>query len=124
MAKKVAQPPVFTPRCSTEQLLALRDGLEVLGGKWKMLILMYLFNKKEEPNHFKKIQREIAGISAKMLTKELRDLEMNLLVIRTLKENPVMALYELSDYGETAIFITQNIMNWGLMHRQKIKEQF
>ncbi|WP_314057993.1 helix-turn-helix domain-containing protein [Empedobacter brevis] len=107
-----------------EQLLALRDGLEILGGKWKLLILLYLDNRKKEQNHFKKMQREIIGISAKMLTKELRDLEMNFMITRNVQTEPYMVFYALTDYGKTAIKISKDITKWGLIHRQKIKNGF
>ncbi len=64
----------------TEELRAMRDALDILGGKWKLMILRYLANRELQEIHFKKMEREIQGISAKVLTKELRDLELNLLV--------------------------------------------
>jgi len=104
--------------CS-EQLTALRDSLEVLGGKWKLQILRYLTNRPEEINHFKKIQREITGISAKVLSKELKDMEDNLLVTRTVQNTkPVTVAYAVTDYGKTVFPITNTLVEWGKNHRK------
>jgi len=109
--------------CS-EQLIALRDSLEVLGGKWKLQILRYLTNRPEEINHFKKIQREITGISAKVLSKELKDMEDNLLVTRTVQETkPVTVAYAVTDYAKTVFPVTNTLVEWGINHRKKIIEK-
>lgn len=109
--------------CS-EQLIALRDSLEVLGGKWKLQILRYLTNRPVEINHFKKIQREITGISAKVLSKELKDMEDNLLVTRTVQNTkPVTVAYAVTDYGKTVLPVTNTLVEWGINHRKKIIEK-
>lgn len=112
-----------TTTCS-EQLIALRDSLEVLGGKWKLQILRYLTNRPEEINHFKKIQREITGISAKVLSKELKDMEDNLLVTRTVQDTkPVTVAYAVTDYAKTVFPVTNTLVEWGINHRKKIIEK-
>ncbi len=113
----------ITTTCS-EQLIALRDSLEVLGGKWKLQILRYLTNRPEEVNHFKKIQRGITGISAKVLSKELKDMEDNLLVTRTVQNTkPVTVAYAVTDYGKTVFPVTNTLVEWGINHRKKIIEK-
>src|SRR3982751_3948609 len=83
-----------------QELAAIRDSLEILGGKWKLRIMRHLNNHSHEVNTFKKIQREVEGISAKMLTKELQDLEINLLITRTvLDTRPVSVSYAITTYG-------------------------
>lgn len=105
-----------------QELAAIRDSLELLGGKWKLRIVRYLFSKKSGKNTFKKIQREIAGISAKMLSRELYDLEINLLVTRTvLDTRPVSVEYEITDHGRSVIPVADTLVAWGLNHRDKIK---
>lgn len=106
-----------------EELTAMRDSIEILGGKWKLLIMRYLTNRTSENNHFKKIQREINGISAKMLSKELKDLELNLMVTRTIQDTrPVTIDYAVTEYGKSLIPVTDILVQWGLDHREKIKE--
>jgi DNA-binding HxlR family transcriptional regulator len=105
-----------------QELSAIRDSLEILGGKWKLRIMRYLNNRKDGQNTFKKIQREIEGISAKMLSKELHDLEVNLLVSRTvLDTRPITVKYAITEYGSSVLPVTDSLVIWGLNHREKIK---
>lgn len=106
-----------------EELRAMRDSLEILGGKWKLMILRYLNNRQHQNIHFKKLEREIDGISAKMLSKQLKELETNLLITRTVKdENQLMVFYAITDYGKSVTPLTENLVEWGLKHRKKIIE--
>ena len=105
-----------------QELAAIRDSLEILGGKWKLRIMRHLKNHYSDNNTFKKIQREVEGISAKMLSKELQDLETNLLVTRTVRDTrPVTVSYAITEYGLSVFPITESLVDWGLNHRQKIK---
>jgi len=109
--------------CS-EELLALRDSLYVLGGKWKLIILKYLMNRTHEDIHFKKLERGINGISAKMLSKELRELELNFLVSRTVQNTkPITVIYAVTEYGKLVLPVTETLVNWGIQHREKIKNE-
>jgi len=103
--------------CS-KRLLPVKDTLEVLGGKWKLQIILSLtFGKKR----FKQIQREIPGLSPKMLSKELKDLEMNELVSRHVYDTaPVTVEYELTAYGRTLRPLIEELHKWGTKHRKKI----
>ncbi|SDL58079.1 transcriptional regulator, HxlR family [Pedobacter sp. ok626] len=105
----------------TEELIAMRDSLEVLGGKWKLMILRFLTNRTDHVIHFNKMEREIEGISAKMLSKELKDLETNLLISRNIQETrPVTIAYAITEYGKTVLPVTEMLVQWGLNHREKI----
>jgi len=105
-----------------QELAAIRDSLEILGGKWKLRIMRHLNNHIGEKNTFKKVQREVAGISAKMLSKELQELEVNLLVTRTVMDTrPVTVSYAITHYGLSVFPVTESLVEWGLNHRQKIK---
>ncbi len=105
-----------------QELTAIRDSLEILGGKWKLRIMRHLNNHIAEINTFKKIQREVEGISAKMLSKELQDLETNLLLTRTvMNTRPVTVSYAITEYGMSVFPVTETLVQWGLNHRQKIK---
>lgn len=107
----------------TEELMAMRDSLDVLGGKWKLMILRFLTNRTHQVIHFKKMQREIEGISAKMLSKELKELETNLLISRTEQQTkPIMVLYAVTEYGKSVLPVTETLVQWGLSHREKIIE--
>jgi DNA-binding HxlR family transcriptional regulator len=108
--------------CS-EELRAMRDALDILGGKWKLMILRYLANRESQEIHFKKMEREIQGISAKVLTKELRDLELNLLVARQSNEDPVKVFYKITAYGKSVFPVTESLVDWGLEYREKVKKE-
>jgi hypothetical protein len=108
--------------CS-EELFAIRDSLEILGGKWKLLILIYLKNRQDQLVHFKMIERGIQGISAKMLSKELKELEINELVNRTIQDTrPITVTYALTDYGKSVIPVIEALVQWGFDHRMMIKK--
>lgn len=105
-----------------QELAAIIDSLEILGGKWKLRIMRHLNNHASEKNTFKKIQREVEGISSKMLAKELRDLEINLLVTRTvLDTRPVSVNYSITEYGLSVLPVNEILVQWGLNHRQRLK---
>lgn len=103
--------------CS-RKLLPVKDALDILSGKWKLPIIMSLtFGKKR----FKQMQREIVGITPKMLSKELKDLEINELVERKVYDtSPVTVEYELSTYGATLRPVIGELHNWGAKHRKRI----
>lgn len=118
--KKVKSDP---PNC-TPNLLAMRDTLEILGGKWKLLILHYLTSREDSTNTFNKIEKDIEGISAKVLSKELKDLEANQLVIRTVqKTKPITVNYSISDYGKTTSKVIKTLVEWGKNHRTHLLDK-
>ncbi|BDS10264.1 winged helix-turn-helix transcriptional regulator [Aureispira anguillae] len=107
--------------CS-KKILAVRDALDIFSGKWKIPIIGALIHFREMG--FKDLQRTIDGITPKMLSKELKDLEMNQLITRTvLDTRPVTVIYAITDYGETCQDIIYELYNWGVKHRQKIMHQ-
>lgn len=72
--------------------------LDILNGKWKIAIMCSL---NESKRRFKELQRDVGRISGKMLSKELKELEMNQLVKRkVLDTRPVTVEYELTSYGQ------------------------
>lgn len=100
------------------KLRAVKDTIELLSGKWKITIIGSLsFGKRR----FMELQREVEGIGAKMLSKELRELEVNELVSRTVYDTkPVTVEYELTAYGETLQAIIGEMMKWGIQHRKRL----
>ena len=123
MGKVIEENTVRGEASCGEELRAMRDALDILGGKWKLMILRYLTNREKQDIHFKKMQREILGISAKVLTKELRDLEQNLLVSRQASEEPVRVFYKITNYGKSVVPVTESLVDWGLEYREKIKQE-
>jgi DNA-binding HxlR family transcriptional regulator len=96
----------------------VRDALDVLSGKWKLPILISLSygNKR-----FNQIARDIPKITDKMLSKELRDLEMNELVKRTVHTSvPVVVEYSMTSYGSSLGKVIAELQKWGSQHRKRI----
>ena len=77
-----------------QRLLAVQDAMDVLNGRWKIAIIASLcFNTLR----FTDLLREVEGISGKMLSRELKNLEENQLVTRTvLNTQPITVEYELT----------------------------
>jgi DNA-binding HxlR family transcriptional regulator len=101
-----------------KSLLPIQDALYILSGKWKLPIIVAL---KHGHKRFKELNREIEGITAKMLSKELKELEMNDLVTRTVYDTiPVSVEYELTNYGETLDPVIMALRDWGSKHRKRI----
>ena len=102
----------------TQMILPVRDALDILSGKWKLPILISLsFGNKR----FKQMAKEIPGITDKMLSKELRDLEMNQLVKRTVYDAiPVVVEYSMTAYGKSLEKVIEELGKWGIQHRKRI----
>lgn len=99
----------------------LRDALDVINGKWKLLILVALATGHQR---FRELERSIPGISSKVLAKELKDLEMHQLIKRTVQEGPpVLVTYELLPYADTLDPVIFALRDWGSKHRKKIMGQ-
>ncbi|MEA5401390.1 helix-turn-helix domain-containing protein [Arcicella sp. DC2W] len=65
--------------------------------------------------------KEINGISGKVLSRELKDLEMNQLITRTVQNTkPITVEYEITEYGATLRQVTDVIADWGIEHRKRI----
>lgn len=102
----------------TRSLLPIRDALNILNGKWKLPIMFALMFSDLR---FKEMEREIKGITPKMLAKELKDLEMNQLIKRTaIGKHGDSYQYSITQYGRTLKKLIVEIETWGIKHRDKI----
>jgi Predicted transcriptional regulators len=113
--------PLTEKECSN-RLGEISDALYVIGGKWKLRIIVALF---DGPQRFNELQRMITGISAKVLSNELKDLELNGFIKRTVYTDtiPVMVEYELTEYANTLNDVLGALQEWGANHRKKIRER-
>src|ERR1700722_13718461 len=93
------------------RLVPVRDALEVLSGKWKLPIIVSLsFGNKR----FKQVATEVAGITDRMLSKELKDLEMNRLINRTVYDTfPPTVEYSITEHGKSLHKVIMELGNWG-----------
>jgi DNA-binding HxlR family transcriptional regulator len=102
--------------CPTQYVLAVNDTLNVITGKWKLPILGSLLYEKKR---FTEIQRNIPKITPRMLSKELKDLELNGMVIRIVYDAiPVAVEYELTESGKSLGEVLDKMLEWGLRHRK------
>ena len=91
--------------------------LEVIGGKWKPLILWTL---KRGPHRFNELRRNVPGASQKVLTEQLRQLERSgIIERRVLPGARAHTEYRLSAYGVTLRPALQALANWGEQHRKR-----
>jgi DNA-binding HxlR family transcriptional regulator len=91
--------------------------ISVIGGKWKPEILWYL---KEGPLRFGELQRSVSGITQVTLTKNLRELEHDGIITRTVyPEIPPRVDYRLTECGMTVFPILDAISSWGRQYRKK-----
>lgn len=93
--------------------------LKVIGGKWKSLIMWHL---SQNTLRFSELQKNMEGITQKMLTQELRELEKDGLILR--KVYPVVppkVEYSLSEYGKTVEPVLKAMAEWGVKHAVKLQ---
>jgi DNA-binding HxlR family transcriptional regulator len=99
-------------------LLPVRDTLDVIGGKWKLLILISIW---EGNKHFREIERSIPKLSTKVLSKELKDMEQNNLITRTVLNGfPVRTQYTPTAHSKTLEKVILALHDWGINHRTAI----
>ena len=117
---KKKEPVVLDITCTKDdELLAAKDTIAILCGKWKIQIITTL--NCGGSLQFMDIHRTISGIGTKMLAKELKDLEANLLLKRTVMETrPVTVQYELTEHGRTLERIINEMRIWGRSHRKVV----
>lgn len=108
-------------RIPEAEIQAIQDTIYVIGGKWKLPIINSICNGNKR---FREIERSIPGITTRMLSKELKDLEMNSIITRTVYPNsPVLVEYNTTDYCKSFSPIILEMIQWGTAHREKLREQ-
>jgi DNA-binding HxlR family transcriptional regulator len=101
-------------------LNSIADALFVIGGKWKLRIILAL---SEGNKRFNDLQRTIEGISAKVLSTELKDLELNGFIKRNVfTGSPVVVEYELTGYAASLQEVLTALSQWGATHKEKIRK--
>ncbi len=109
-----------TPVCQV-RMQAISDTMSILTGKWKFHIIGTLIEGSKLG--FMDLLREIDGIGTKMLSKELQDLEMNLLISRKVMDTkPITVQYSITEYGATLAPVINELASWGIEYRKSLHE--
>ncbi|WP_207632928.1 winged helix-turn-helix transcriptional regulator [Foetidibacter luteolus] len=99
-------------------LLPIRDAMDVINGKWKLLIYISIANGN---SRFREIERSIPDISSKVLAKELKELEANQLIKRTVYDaTPALVEYTATEYSKGLGDVLTALKDWGTRHRNQI----
>jgi DNA-binding HxlR family transcriptional regulator len=86
--------------------------IDLIGGKWKPLIIWHLGSKGTQ--RFNELKRLIPGITQKMITQQLRELEADNLVVRTVyPQVPPKVEYSLTEFGKSLMPILKLMCKWG-----------
>ena len=101
-----------------KMILPVRDAIDVINGKWKLpSIISLTFGDKR----FTQISHDVPGITDRMLSKELKELEMNHLIKRTVYDAfPPVVEYSITPHGRSLEKVIDELRNWGITHRKKI----
>lgn len=102
-------------------LSSIDDALYAIGGKWKLRVIAAL---RDGGNlRFNELQRMLNGISARVLSNELKEMELNDFVKRTVyTETPVVIEYSLTAYSESLGEVLIALSQWGAKHKDKIRK--
>ena len=94
--------------------------LEVIGGKWKGVILYHLLL---ETMRFNQLRRLMPEVTQRMLTRQLRELEADNLISRKVyPEVPPKVEYSMTEYGKTLAPIIHALQAWGLQHLETMQK--
>lgn len=116
---KEAQFILSSPRNQAEEVQALQDTIYVIGGKWKLPIINSICNGN---TRFRDIERSIPGITTRMLSRELKQMELNGLVKRVEDPDfPMKVEYHSTEYCKSFGHIILEMIRWGKEHRKKVK---
>lgn len=104
-----------------EKIKAIQDTMFVLGGKWKLPVLLSIYSGNKR---FNDIANSIPEITNRVLSKELKHLEENMLISRTIIDDyPVRIEYAITEYCLTTHLVAAPMEEWGKNHRKKISEK-
>jgi DNA-binding HxlR family transcriptional regulator len=104
-----------------QKIRAIQDTMFVIGGKWKIPVILSIYSGNKR---FNDILASIPRITNRVLSKELKHLEENLLISRTVvDEYPVRIEYALTAYCLDIEKIAKPMEEWGKKHKEKIMKQ-
>jgi DNA-binding HxlR family transcriptional regulator len=117
MGKENFMSSIVSPDCAV-RLRAIDDTMDILSGKWKIPILARL---QYTTMRYSELLKDLAGISGKMLSRELFELEVNGLVTReVINSKPLVVNYHVTEYGMAFKSLMDHLADWGVEHRDRI----
>ena len=117
-AKMKKDKPIKPAHC-INMLRGISDTQDLLSGKWKIIIIGLLYYGGTM--RFMDLKRAVEGIAPKMLSKELKDLEMNQLITRTTRDTrPISVEYSLTDQGKSLNTVLDAMGSWGVRYRHQV----
>lgn len=94
--------------------------LNVIGGKWKLLILWHL---NKATLRFNELEKRIEGVTQKMLTQQLREMEHDKLISRKVYAVvPPKVEYSITDYGKSLNKVLSELNKWGEIHKKQANQ--
>ena len=98
----------------------IANALKLIGGKWKIMILDNLLFKQMR---FGELKRSLNGITSQMLSKKLKEMENDKLLIKKIKKSEVLnTQYSLSEFGKSTIPVVKSLIKWGSFNKRKISK--
>ena len=96
----------------------ISNALKLIGGKWKIMILDNLLSKHMR---FGQLKRSLNGITSQMLSKQLKEMEKDkLLIKKILKSDTLNTEYSLTEFGKSTIPVVKSLIKWGSFNKKKI----
>ena len=98
----------------------IASALRLIGGKWKIMILDNLLFKQMR---FGELKRSLNGITSQMLSKKLKEMENDKLLIKKILKSEVLnTQYSLSEFGKSTIPVVKSLIKWGSFNKRKISK--
>ena len=98
----------------------IASALKLIGGKWKIMILDNLLFKQMR---FGELKRSLNGITSQMLSKQLKEMENDKLLIKKILKSEVLnTQYFLSEFGKSTIPVVKSLIKWGSFNKRKISK--
>lgn len=105
-------------QCNVKFIVALKNAMNVINGKWKLAIVATMI---KQPRRFNEIERLLQGITPRMISKELKELELNNVVDKIDSLDPesgrMTAMYDLTESGRRLEKLMVQMAVWGQEHK-------
>ena len=110
-------------QCNMKFIVALKNAMNVINGKWKLAIVATMI---KQPRRFNEIERLLQGITPRMISKELKELELNNVVHKIDSIDPltdrITVMYDLTESGRKLEKLMVQMAVWGQEYRDHLHE--